>query len=421
MLAVPCALFNKQRSNSPCSSTGADMSHNVMDQLSKTPTLRRIRISFGSQEAIGISCCERDDPPEVWAKHGPLFGRPQLHLRALSNLTSLALVEMFGDLPPWQEAIANILSQSPNLQSLIISLNLATYERALTLDSGPHQLQTFTDGLCDIYATKTKHRLRLKRLRLDAYIYCPSLECIEKVLDLSALEEVFIFNQILQFLHFETRIEFLLAEKTPALRKLEFEDFNAEVWEKIESFCDGSRDFMLSFACYNVYDENFDDEHNLYSLFQKHPSAVIYELGLPVWDGAESYVSTLDQLHGQILLRNLSLPLSVPELVVDGSAELEGCVALVATLPNLQGLFLLSYDWREYPAENYASAVLKIATSSSSLLYIRLDRLSWKIHRATEISIVALTESEDRAVAPELFYLWSPIYEEEYLPSTRAI
>lgn len=166
-----------------------------MDQLSKTPTLRRIRISFGSPLAIGIRCCERDDRPDVWAKHGPLFGRPQLHLRALSNLTSLALVEMFGDLPPWQEAIANILSQSPNLQSLTLSFSYATYERTLTLDSGPHQLQTFTDGLCDIYAAKTKHRLRLKRLKFDDYIHCPSLECIEKVLDLSVLEEVFIFNQ----------------------------------------------------------------------------------------------------------------------------------------------------------------------------------------------------------------------------------
>lgn len=225
----------------------------------------------------------------------------------------------------------------------------------------------------------------------------------------------------MEFLHFETHVEFLAADKTAALRALEFYDLDADVWGKIESFCDGSRDFMLSFANYPWYDENFDNEYNMYSLFQEHPSAVIYELGLPASADIGRHVSTLALLHGHTPLRNLLLPISVHKLAADESPELEGCMALVATLPNLQGLWLLTYKWKQYPVESYAPAVLKIATSSPSLSYIRLDHSSWKIQRGTEIRIVALTRSEDDVVAPELFRRWPSLYEQEYLPPTRAI
>lgn len=173
------------------------ISHESLDELAGIPTLRRVGISFSSshEELIGTVDAPAYNFSDLWAQHYAFFGTPQPHVGALRNLTSLALLELFGDLPPWQEAIANVLSKSPQLASLALSLNEPSYDRTISHAEGYRQLYEFTDGICTTYSAKTTERLRLTMLHLGDYIVCPSLECLGRVTDLSVLEQLDIHNE----------------------------------------------------------------------------------------------------------------------------------------------------------------------------------------------------------------------------------
>lgn len=144
-----------------------------------------------------------------------------------------------------------------------------------------------------------------------------------------------------------------------------------------------------------------------------YPMAVVDDLSLPPCEHYESDEENFAWLAGRTCLRNLSLPISVDELIPDKSSLAKSCSALVATLPNLQGLWLAS-DYQEfYEAEDFAPAALQIAQSGPALSYIRIDEFSWKVTRYDKVTIVLLTNSEDENASPEPFDRWAWVYDYE--------
>lgn len=180
----------------PASCTVADLTHDSLDELAKIATLRQVRIAFSPtmQEDVGIGCTYGSELPKIWAQHGAAFGSPQPHFAALSNLTSLALLDMFGDLRPWSEAIARVLVHSPGMQRLSLSIAEACYERIISFEGGYDDLYEFTDRICEMYAAQTSQRLMLKKLDMGTFTAFPSLECLDKLTDLDVLEHINIYN-----------------------------------------------------------------------------------------------------------------------------------------------------------------------------------------------------------------------------------
>ncbi|KAJ6788097.1 hypothetical protein PWT90_05050 [Aphanocladium album] len=394
--------------------TLADLSHDSLDQLAKIATLRHVRIAFSptSQEDIGIGSADGDEQPEIWAQHGALFGTPQPHFGALSNLTSLSLLDMFGDLQPLSEAIARVLAQSLGMERLCLSIGETCYERTISFDTGYDDLYEFTDRLCDIYAAQTSQRLLLRELNMGTFVAFPSLKCLDKLTNLEVLEEIGIYNVVSQYSEFDIPYEVLTTSKAPALRRISFAELTNSTWDNLDSFCDGSRTLQLLFDSCRVLVE----EHSLYSIFADHPAAVFHELRLPDGNAEQTKSPRLELLHGHKTLRNFALPLAIHKLADDGGALLEACVELVGSLPNLQGLWLMGSVDQHHAADEYTPIAVQIALNCASLRYIKIGQLAWAVERQPETCLVQLSEAEGRAAAPKLFDTWSQDqFQKEYI------
>lgn len=154
----------------------------------------------------------------------------------------------------------------------------------------------------------------------------------------------------------------------------------------------------------------------MYHLFEAHPEAIVQELRFPPsYDSEQAYDRRLDLLHGKSFLRLISLPVLIDELLDDDGSLLKACSALVATLPNLQTLWLMASNHggsRElcHSAHEYAPAALQIAQSSAKLSFIKIGFFSWLVERdrGAQTSVVQVSKLEYNDVAPEPLKLWFP-------------
>ena len=110
------------------------------------------------------------------------------------DLEELTIKNIFDDIPAWQPTIAAIITRSPRLRKL--SLSIAVDSAARASHRGREQdFVYFFDNLCDEYAEMSGVPLPLQALHCGTAILPWRVESLQKLVDLSALEELHIQNK----------------------------------------------------------------------------------------------------------------------------------------------------------------------------------------------------------------------------------
>src|ERR1700722_17153945 len=88
----------------------AYISHDLLSTLSKAPNLQSLAIEFSAEMIIWLGDdffpYTRGGNPfkqNAWEERGPSFGHPHQYLGLFRNLKRLTLLELWGNLAPWQE------------------------------------------------------------------------------------------------------------------------------------------------------------------------------------------------------------------------------------------------------------------------------------------------------------------------------
>ncbi|KAK3984740.1 hypothetical protein QBC44DRAFT_387307 [Cladorrhinum sp. PSN332] len=115
----------------------------------------------------------------------------RLHLSAFHNLTYLALHDIYDDLYHDRRQISRVLCQSPKLRGLELSLSRRdVIGRMISQSEG--QCFGFFDQLCLDYAGGGGQPLQLKTLKLGHSIYALDESSLQRLTELTYLEEVHI-------------------------------------------------------------------------------------------------------------------------------------------------------------------------------------------------------------------------------------
>jgi hypothetical protein len=111
-------------------------------------------------------------------------------LSNLENMESLVLEELYGDISSWRDQIVDILSRSPSLQHLGLSLSTRTLSRTWW-DERDRDFESSIpgslDNLCIAYGVAGKEPLRLRTLQLGQTAYPHEVDLLQKLPDLSVL------------------------------------------------------------------------------------------------------------------------------------------------------------------------------------------------------------------------------------------
>lgn len=180
-----------------------DISHDCLKRLSTISSLRNVTLAFSSSAHahVGLGTAPGKILTPRWEMHGPHFGNPTAYIADFRNLTKLSLVDLWGDFRPWQDCLVRILVQSSGLQQLRLSLAEGILRRA-----GDSIVWSFFEDICDSYALSTDRVLRLKMLHLDGSIWFPDLETLQRLTEVSALQDISIYNVLVLLIRFHLKL-----------------------------------------------------------------------------------------------------------------------------------------------------------------------------------------------------------------------
>lgn len=130
-----------------------------------------------------------------WKLHGNNFLRVPGAISSFRGLTTLELLEIWGDAEPWKDCLWQLISQSPGLQRLGLSFSKQCWERE-GLDSGETKPQHLLQYVCERYAAaKLARRLQLRSIDLGLGVEWPQLGKLRMLTDPSTLQAVKMFNK----------------------------------------------------------------------------------------------------------------------------------------------------------------------------------------------------------------------------------
>lgn len=122
-----------------------------------------------------------------------------------SNLEELTINKMFDNLLVWRRQLATVLSKSPRLRKLELSLDTNTMQIGREVHPD-YDFKGFFDNLCDQYADLGGAPLPLKSLRCGPILFPTTERPLQKLVDLSGLEELQIRNEYVGNLVFNDEI-----------------------------------------------------------------------------------------------------------------------------------------------------------------------------------------------------------------------
>lgn len=140
---------------------------------------------------------EEDEQDEI-DFHSASFGNIQPCFGHFTQLKSLSLLNLWGDMAPWPACIAELLVRNRHLEQLSLSISEDAIARAeYDPDLDPDERPTFLlfEDICHIYRqTSELSPLALRTLRLGDGIHFPDAERLRGVVDVAVLEDIFIYN-----------------------------------------------------------------------------------------------------------------------------------------------------------------------------------------------------------------------------------
>lgn len=112
-----------------------------------------------------------------------------MEISLFGNLTSLTLRNIQGDLTEWQGQTSKALIKSPGLQPLDLSI-----DDDYIFKSQSVKYVRFLNGICHKYARDGRQPLRLRTLRMSAFVLPENDTVLTKFTDFAYLEELAIDN-----------------------------------------------------------------------------------------------------------------------------------------------------------------------------------------------------------------------------------
>ncbi|KAK1757006.1 hypothetical protein QBC47DRAFT_342008 [Echria macrotheca] len=351
---------------------------------------------------------------------------------AFTRLHELTLTNMYGDLRRWKRLIVKILRNSPGLTKLSLSLSDYAVERSYHDGRLDDYVEFFT-SLCDEYAQPNTPPLKLRSLECGTAIYPDDLDALEKLTDLSYLEEVHIDNTGV-YVHGDTIILYdedgysglvfdaFLSPRCPKLRRFSASELRTDVFDALcgAQAAKLTRQIAVSFDRQDMGDERT-------SLFlradKEHPNL---PLTLRMMDLDLDETADEDQTAEELLedlvatnadtLDGLAVHLSLSLLGSAGTAEesstsdldLGFLNARLRRLPHLRQLLvgIIEMDRhfsKQEAAVRCAGIAENIARSVPQLRYICVCGTYWRIWRLggndserPAVELERLDEARDR-------------------------
>lgn len=115
------------------------------------------------------------------------------NLAVFSHLEVLKIGGIFGDLPWWASHLAYVFKSTPRLRELGLAVSSSTILRLGFVHNFNLQLGFF-GSICKAYGEIEARRLKLRSIHFGHGVRPYSVEALEKLTDLSLLEEVYINN-----------------------------------------------------------------------------------------------------------------------------------------------------------------------------------------------------------------------------------
>ena len=321
--------------------------------------------------SISDAQCLADEFGNDWSYFAsPQIGSLRADHAAFTNLRSLRILEMEGDIKAWRARLVGVLMSSPELEDLTLSFERNTLDDLYWMDCDNPEYCSFLGDLSTDYANAGGMPLRLRRLELWSGVLLwegsenharQSLAqgCITgippvgtsqnypatylaQLVDLRVLEEIYVSNTIpsgmmdlipsrtLDDGQFRSGIAWrtISPELTPRLRILQVDTNTVEVYEAAREL---PREFSAQLA---VLAQNMSWDVDLwdlplrmlqmylgYSETTKVPPVEelidkLVEIHSDSLEGAEILVSDLDRKTAVVLLRGLSRLENLRQLVV---------------------------------------------------------------------------------------------------------
>ncbi|KAH7420129.1 hypothetical protein BKA64DRAFT_33770 [Cadophora sp. MPI-SDFR-AT-0126] len=157
--------------------------------------LKSIHVAYPAEiqgRLLGLGIADEEDQGDEDSHEARTLFRIQ-DFSAFANLEEVTFYNIYDDLSRWRRTLAKILKSSPRLRKLGLSLSTETIARAYHRGKSATYIDFF-DRLCDEFGATGASTLQLQSLRCGSTIYPRSPASLEKLTDLSHLEEVHVQN-----------------------------------------------------------------------------------------------------------------------------------------------------------------------------------------------------------------------------------
>lgn len=424
--------------------------HNIPLAMTTLMTLRTackkvkaIHLTFPEnmdERVLGYKFDQEYDPPEPSQLEArEIYERPDLTV--FTGLEELTLDGLYGDFLWWKEHLIKIFKNSPGLRKLQLSLSvhkIALYERSEEREI----FDGFFDGLCDDYGKTGAAPLHLQSLKLGTALYPYELHSIEKLTDLSYLQDVYVRNSgvsqdvdiilVYDSPNEESGIAFhaFSPVRCPNLRRFTAANYEGDVHKEFAAIEDPSFARQLAISCVQM-----GSPQELAALLRAdpgHPSLPLHLRMLDIdlqrdqvclcdEDGEQlpdEDVPTAQQVLEDLVsndegtLRGLMVHLSEDSDAASGFEHLDLLCTALGKLVNITQLGIERYRFHQTQLTDEALVRVThaLAAAAPQLRYIKVYQHYWRIWRIRD-GTISLEELEDREIGDvELFAdtVWEP-------------
>lgn len=375
-----------------------------MIALSEANTLRNVSIRFpGDNDGfLGLEV-DGEVSDNVNEQIMASFRHPELEFN-FSGLRKLSLQNLWGDVKSWRQKILQVITNSPKLEHISLSISRDTAER---LDMDEEDCGFYLDlfqWLCHEYAEELGAPLKLKSVQLGYGIRFNDLASMENDFDSSILEEVHIHNEYSDPLTYTMPWDLLIAANSPKLRYISLNELNEECCEMIQRdlAISMSNGFRLSSYSLEQTDRSTPSLASLLADNERSLPSMIILPPIPF-----SMTTDLSPLRNNSWVTAFAFELRVRQ---EELISLEMFEQDISTVREILATFSsLKYIWITIPRASISIPVLvvkNIARVCSSLCYIRINRQAWRVHRYEESTgdiLEHLDEWEDEVEGLDFF------------------
>ena len=336
----------------------------------------------------------------------PIFS--QKDLSSFSNLSTLEVTNLYGDIQALRSNLVQVLIRSPNLRTLGLSLSISTTQRLRGGGSVDdiQQYVGFMNLLCEDFVTSGVEPLKLRKLTLGLSVVAFGQgHHLTGLTDLKHLEDVYVYNEdpgdVFPYSEYEHAMTWIFTpENCPNLTKFGIYRYTEPVKQWVNCFGRGYiRQFNTEYAseeelCAIQWDLE-DTRVGLRSTLTSLTANI--DLTMDEWE--LETLPAIDVMHLQALSA-----VTMHETI----EHQEDILVWLGKATNLQQLFLaersipnIPCNATEQPIENGFEQ--KLALLCQKLEYLRLNQNAWRIWRSetadkVEIHFERLDRFEARSI-----------------------